>query len=449
MVSNLQPYYTEQANLNEASYATDYQFAEKSYCIDGNQNNCLLPSQQTFLDKENTVQPVFETKSVKALPKVQKQKKIQKTLPKVTGKRPKNLQIATMDPEFMLECDEATFEHMPSPTEVYHKGSFFFVLKNKSDMEETTALVNSVIKPTKLESPLQDCQKDSPTIRDYDKDQAPGNINHQIFTPAYIAKLIEVFPQNRFSTDQIQKELFIATQNQINEKMRAVLINWLLSIHAKLKLKPQTFFIAVQLLDKYCLKKEVERKNFQKIGIACLYIAAKFEEIFPPKLSDIIKHCEGLFTRGDLISTEAEILTSGDFSVSSHTVLAYAEILSYQLKVPSLIMGTCTALLISSLFDLRTTEFDFDNLVRSCLFLAVKIMQQHNSSSNILEHFNNGLVNPEKDSGLGFQELLLSAIMAENFDFRCVKFVTYLVKNLEKAGMFAIRKLFPCASSQN
>lgn len=40
-------------------------------------------------------------------------------------------------------------------------------------------------------------------------------------------------------------------QDDLNEKMRAILIDWLVGVHTKFNLKTQTLFITVNLIDKY------------------------------------------------------------------------------------------------------------------------------------------------------------------------------------------------------
>ena len=40
-------------------------------------------------------------------------------------------------------------------------------------------------------------------------------------------------------------------QTDINEKMRAILIDWLIEVHLKFKLLPETLFLTVNLIDRY------------------------------------------------------------------------------------------------------------------------------------------------------------------------------------------------------
>jgi hypothetical protein len=40
-------------------------------------------------------------------------------------------------------------------------------------------------------------------------------------------------------------------QSDINEKMRAILIDWLIEVHLKFKLMPETLFLTTNRIDRY------------------------------------------------------------------------------------------------------------------------------------------------------------------------------------------------------
>jgi cyclin B len=48
-------------------------------------------------------------------------------------------------------------------------------------------------------------------------------------------------------------------QADINEKMWAILIDWLVEVHLKFKLVPETLYLTVNLIDRYLEKVEVMR----------------------------------------------------------------------------------------------------------------------------------------------------------------------------------------------
>jgi cyclin B len=50
-------------------------------------------------------------------------------------------------------------------------------------------------------------------------------------------------------------------QNDINEKMRSILIDWLIEVHLKFKLVPESLYLTVNLIDRYLERECVHRSK--------------------------------------------------------------------------------------------------------------------------------------------------------------------------------------------
>ncbi len=74
----------------------------------------------------------------------------------------------------------------------------------------------------------------------------------------------------------------------MNENIRAVLVDWIINVHMKFKLLPETLFITVNLIDRFLSKYSIDRSQVQLLGVASLLIATKYEEIYPPSLKDLV-----------------------------------------------------------------------------------------------------------------------------------------------------------------
>ena len=75
-------------------------------------------------------------------------------------------------------------------------------------------------------------------------------------------------------------------QAEINDKMRAILIDWLIEVHHKFKLQPETLFITARIIDKYLELEQVSKSRLQLVGVTALLLASKYEEIYPPEMKD-------------------------------------------------------------------------------------------------------------------------------------------------------------------
>ena len=90
---------------------------------------------------------------------------------------------------------------------------------------------------------------------------------------------------------------YMKRQNDINENVRAILVDWLISVHAKFKLLPETLYITVNLIDRYLSLYNVQKSQVQLVGVASLLIATKYEEIYPPTVKDFIYLTDDTYTK--------------------------------------------------------------------------------------------------------------------------------------------------------
>ena len=96
------------------------------------------------------------------------------------------------------------------------------------------------------------------------------------------ATLTEYFDEVMGTMLERESEEMVATnclwrQGDITEVMRTALLDWLVEVHLKFKMFPQTLFIVVAILDRYLSKKPVTKDQLQLVGTAALFIAAKYE----------------------------------------------------------------------------------------------------------------------------------------------------------------------------
>jgi G2/mitotic-specific cyclin-B, other len=97
--------------------------------------------------------------------------------------------------------------------------------------------------------------------------------------------------------------------------MRQIVIDWLVDVHRKFKMKTETFFVAIRLLDRYLEINQIRKEIFQLVATACLFIAAKYEEIYPPSLSDFAYICADTYNKTEIIEMESMILVDLNFNL--------------------------------------------------------------------------------------------------------------------------------------
>ena len=87
-------------------------------------------------------------------------------------------------------------------------------------------------------------------------------------------------------------------QPHINETMRCILVDWLVEVHYKFKLFPETLYLTVNLLDRFLSKSKesITKRDLQLVGVTALLISSKYEEMYIPELRDLTYICDGAYT---------------------------------------------------------------------------------------------------------------------------------------------------------
>ncbi|KAL6499682.1 hypothetical protein OROGR_027592 [Orobanche gracilis] len=101
---------------------------------------------------------------------------------------------------------------------------------------------------------------------------------------------------------------YMDSQPEINSKMRAILVDWLIEVHKKFELMPESLYLAVNIVDRFLSAKNVPRKELQLVGISSMLIACKYEEIWAPEVSDFIAISDNAYVREQVLLMEKAIL---------------------------------------------------------------------------------------------------------------------------------------------
>ena len=112
-------------------------------------------------------------------------------------------------------------------------------------------------------------------------------------------------------------EEYFSRHPSLNEAMRKILIDWLVDVHRKFKLRITTLFMAVNIIDRFMEQTtdSIPKSRYQLFGITCLFMAAKYEEIYPPGLSDFVYVCADTYTAHQILDMEGVILNQLEFNL--------------------------------------------------------------------------------------------------------------------------------------
>lgn len=118
---------------------------------------------------------------------------------------------------------------------------------------------------------------------------------------------------------------YMSKQSDINAKMREILVDWLVEVHLKFKLRQETLFLTVNLIDRFLERRAVSRTKLQLVGCTAMLIACKYEEIYAPEVRDFVYISDKAYTRDQILAMESIMLNTLGFHVTVPSILRFAE----------------------------------------------------------------------------------------------------------------------------
>ncbi|XP_058107392.1 G2/mitotic-specific cyclin S13-7-like [Magnolia sinica] len=112
---------------------------------------------------------------------------------------------------------------------------------------------------------------------------------------------------------------YMGSQVEINSKMRSILTDWLIEVHNKFELMPETLYLTIHIVDRYLSMKAVLRKELQLVGITAMLIACKYEEIWAPEINDFICISDRAYSREQILVMEKKMLNKLEWSLTVPT----------------------------------------------------------------------------------------------------------------------------------
>mmetsp|Transcript_28484 Transcript_28484/g.60431 ORF Transcript_28484/g.60431 Transcript_28484/m.60431 type:complete len:468 (+) Transcript_28484:119-1522(+) len=167
---------------------------------------------------------------------------------------------------------------------------------------------------------------------------------------------------------------YMETQHDINPKMRSILVDWLVEVHMKYRLRRETLFLTVNLIDRYLTRMPVVRKRLQLVGVVAMLIAAKFEEIDPPNTGNFVYITDNAYTKDEITVLECTMLTTLGFEIVVPTAVHFLDRLQRVNRCDDRHRELAQYLLELALLDLRMIRHAPSHLVASALLLSNELL---------------------------------------------------------------------------
>ncbi|XP_056318816.1 G2/mitotic-specific cyclin-B2 [Danio aesculapii] len=101
----------------------------------------------------------------------------------------------------------------------------------------------------------------------------------------------------------------------INGRMRALLVDWLIQVHSRFQLLQETLYMTVAILDRFLQVQPVTRRKLQLVGVTAMLIACKYEEMYVPMVGDFAYIADDAFTKAQIREMEMLMLSGLNFKL--------------------------------------------------------------------------------------------------------------------------------------
>ncbi|GME57788.1 G2/mitotic-specific cyclin-4 [Neofusicoccum parvum] len=147
--------------------------------------------------------------------------------------------------------------------------------------------------------------------------KTPEDVEDEAWDTSMVAEYgDEIFEYMRNLEDRMRPNPFyMDNQAEIQWSMRSVLMDWLVQVHHRFTLLPETLFLAVNYVDRFLSCKVVSLGKLQLVGATAIFVAAKYEEINCPSVSEIVYMVDGGYTVDEILKAERFMLSMLQFEL--------------------------------------------------------------------------------------------------------------------------------------
>lgn len=216
---------------------------------------------------------------------------------------------------------------------------------NKKNIEKKIQILCkdiNLIKEENKNSSNKENQTENKKENSYDKNEFINNDYMNINNINLLRennKLIKIYGEDLFKCAkeyELKNKYEIKILTNLNPEIRTRMINWMMEVFYIFNSEQTTFFLAVNIFNNYLnsTKKIVKNTDIHLIGIVCIYISSKMEDIFPIKMCHIIKNIgHNKFTRKQIIKNELQILKDINYNIINISTYDFLEIMINDLKI--------------------------------------------------------------------------------------------------------------------
>ncbi|KAL5640256.1 hypothetical protein ACGC1H_007505 [Rhizoctonia solani] len=130
----------------------------------------------------------------------------------------------------------------------------------------------------------------------------------------YVAEIFEYMKELEVRT--MPNPVYMSAQPDLTWEMRGILMDWIIQVHSRFRLLPETLFLATNIIDRFLSMRIVSLVKLQLVGITGLFVASKYEEIMAPSVQNFLKVSDSGYSEQEILQAEKYILRTIGWDLS-------------------------------------------------------------------------------------------------------------------------------------
>lgn len=163
---------------------------------------------------------------------------------------------------------------------------------------------------------------------------------------------------------------------EVNERMRAILVDWLVQVHSRFQLLQETLYMGVAIMDRFLQVAPISRGKLQLVGVTALLLASKYEEMYTPEVADFVYITDNAYTAAQIREMEMLMLRELNFDLGRPLPLHFLRRASKSCSADAEQHTLAKYLMELTLIDYDMVHIRPSEIASAALCLAQKVIAQ-------------------------------------------------------------------------
>lgn len=151
-------------------------------------------------------------------------------------------------------------------------------------------------------------------IKDDILDLDAEDVDDPVMVAEYVHEIFDYLKELEVAT--LPNANYMEHQKDLEWKMRGILVDWLIEVHNRFHLLPETLFLAVNIIDRFLSQKAVQLDRLQLVGVTGMFIASKYEEVLSPHVGSFRHVADDGFSEEEILAAERWVLQTLNYDLS-------------------------------------------------------------------------------------------------------------------------------------